>query len=120
MAKKSGKISKNDLISLLHADNYSDAKRLGIQVMAALKSIVQGNDANLAAKATYVAGLINDDQSVDVIELAAKSRIPAVRVAAASAAAPRAAFARRSPLAARSSRRGRAPGPAPPRRARSA
>ncbi len=86
MAKKSGKVSKQDLIALLRTDNYSSAQRLGTQVMGTLKSIVQGNDANLIAKATYVAGLINDDRSVDVIELAAKSRTPAVRVAAALAA----------------------------------
>ncbi len=87
MAKKRGNVSKKDLIALLHADNYSGAQQLGIQVIEALKGIIQGNDVNLTAKATYVAGLINDDRSVDVIELAAKSRTPAVRVAAASAAA---------------------------------
>jgi HEAT repeat protein len=87
MATKRGKVSKSDLIALLHAEDYCGARRLGARAIAALKRIVRDGDWNLAAKATYLAGLINDESSIAVIELAAKSRKPAVRVAAASAAA---------------------------------
>ncbi len=86
MAKTHRKSSKQELIALLHAEDYCGGCRYGANAIATLKKLVQSTDSNLAAKATYLAGLINDDESAEVVELAAKSRKPAVRLAAASAA----------------------------------
>ncbi len=87
MTKIRRKLSKSKLTALLHAEDYCGARRYGAGAMTAIKGIVRTGDWNLAAKATYLAGLINDERSAEVIELAAKSRKPAVRIAAASAAA---------------------------------
>lgn len=66
--------------------DYSRAARLGPEALPHLKAIIREGDPMLASKATYLAGLIADEQSASVLEEAAKSEHPTVRVAAAAAA----------------------------------
>ena len=64
--------------------DYEDAARLGPDAVPHLMQLVQGDDPMLASKAAYLASLIQSDQSVDVLELAARSSQDEVRVAAAA------------------------------------
>ncbi len=66
--------------------DYNDAAKLGPEALPHLGRLVRGDDAMLASKAAYLAGLIDSDKSPAVLDQAAQSDEPAVRVAAASAA----------------------------------
>jgi HEAT repeat protein len=59
-------------------------KELGPEAIPLLQELVKGKDVMLASKATYLASLIGGSKSADVLEAAAKSDEPVVRVAAAS------------------------------------
>lgn len=73
---------------------YDEAAKLGADAMPHLSTLVKGDDAGLASKAAYLAGLIDAEGSADVVADAAQSDHAVVRVAAAnsiahvSAAAP--------------------------------
>lgn len=60
------------------------AKELGADALPHLEAIIGGNDTMLAAKATYLAGLIGGEKAV---AKAARSGQASLRVAAAAAAA---------------------------------
>ena len=62
------------------------AKKLGSEALPHLETLVQSGDTMLASKATYLASLIKDAKSADIVKTAAESDDPAVRVAAAAAA----------------------------------
>lgn len=64
--------------------NYAAAKSLGPDALPFLLELVRGGDLGLASKATYLASLIKSDKSVEVIEAAAATGEPILRVAAAS------------------------------------
>ena len=65
--------------------NYAAAaKSLGSEAIPFLLELVRGGDLGLASKATYLASLIDSDKSVDVLEAAAATNEPILRVAAAS------------------------------------
>jgi HEAT repeat protein len=64
--------------------DYEDAKRLGAEAIPFLMELVQGGDLGLASKATYLASLIEDKQSLAVLEAAAARNEPVLKVAAAS------------------------------------
>ncbi|HEX6340711.1 HEAT repeat domain-containing protein [Umezawaea sp.] len=64
--------------------DYRRAAELGVEALPHLKSMVEGGEPMLAAKAAYLAGLIDDERSVDVLLAAAAHPDPTVRVAAAS------------------------------------
>jgi HEAT repeat protein len=64
--------------------NYQQAAQLGPDAVPHLLRLVQEGDPGLASKATYLAGLIDADQSAAVVDLAAASADPVVRVAAAA------------------------------------
>lgn len=66
--------------------NYNEAAKLGAEALPHLGRLVRGDDAMLASKAAYLAGLIDSDKSPSVLDQAAQSDEPAVRVAAANAA----------------------------------
>ena len=66
--------------------DYRTAARVGPQALPHLRTLVNGPHKMLAQKAAYLAGLIDDDRSADVLADAAKSSSSAVRVAAASGA----------------------------------
>ncbi len=66
--------------------DYAAATTLGADAVPHLRAIVEGDDAMLASKAVYLAGLISDQGSREVVETGAHHADPAVRVAAAAAA----------------------------------
>jgi HEAT repeat protein len=63
------------------------ADELGADALPMLERIVGGTDTTLAAKATYLAGVIGGAGSVAAVEKAASSREPTIRIAAAAVAA---------------------------------
>jgi hypothetical protein len=68
-------------------DYAQSAQELGADALPHLEKIIGGSDTSLAAKATYLAGLIGGEQSVAAVAKAARSAQPVVRIAAATAAA---------------------------------
>ncbi|AUI57232.1 hypothetical protein [Amycolatopsis sp. BJA-103] len=64
--------------------DYPSAKALGVEALPHLKSMVEGGEPMLAAKAVYLASLIDDDGVVDILMAAAANSEPSVRVAAAA------------------------------------
>src|SRR5262245_52432488 len=66
--------------------NYKEGAKLGAAALPHLDALVSSDDQMLASKATYLASLIKNSKAAKIVEKAAKSDIPAVRVAAASAA----------------------------------
>lgn len=64
--------------------DYNRAKRLGSAAIPFLIELAQGGDLGLASKAIYLASLIKSEQSVAILETAAASKEPILRVAAAS------------------------------------
>lgn len=79
-------MTMNDVRAALDPDepNYGRAKSLGPSALPFLMALVRGGDLGLASKATYLASLITSDKSVEVIEAAAATGEPILRVAAAS------------------------------------
>jgi HEAT repeat protein len=68
-------------------DYAKSAQQLGADALPHLEKIIGGSDTSLAAKATYLAGLIGGEKSVAAVAKAARSAQPVVRIAAAAAAA---------------------------------
>jgi hypothetical protein len=66
--------------------DYQEAAKLGAPALPHLEALVTSDDAMLASKATYLASLIKNKKSAAIVERAAHSDVPAVRVAAAAAA----------------------------------
>lgn len=66
--------------------DYDQAAKLGSEALPHLEALVNSGDTMLASKAAYAAGLIKDPKSAEVVERAAQSDDPAIRVAAAAAA----------------------------------
>lgn len=64
--------------------DYARARQLGPDAVPFLMQLVQGGNLGLASKAAYLASLIESDRSADVLEAAATSSEPVVRVAAAA------------------------------------
>jgi HEAT repeat protein len=65
--------------------NYAGAARsLGPAALPFLLELVRGGDLGLASKATYLASLIKSDKSVEVLEAAAATNEPILRVQAAA------------------------------------
>ena len=85
--KSKQRVTRARVVAELHAEDYRKAAKLGKAALPHLRAIVEGDDWVLATKAVYLSGLLNEDESVPIIEQAAKSRRPALRIAAASAAA---------------------------------
>ncbi len=65
--------------------NYMEAAQLGAEAIPHLKQLLQEEDTLLASKATYLASMINSDQSADVVKEASASEHVEVRAAAAAA-----------------------------------
>lgn len=65
--------------------NYVQGAQLGLDALPYLESLVTGADPMLASKATYLASLIRGEQSVRILQEAARSESLVVRVAAAGA-----------------------------------
>jgi HEAT repeat protein len=79
-------ITMKDVRKWLDPDevDYVNAKKLGPAALPHLLELVQGGDLGLASKATYLASLIKGEGSSEVLEIAAGSKEPILRVAAAS------------------------------------
>jgi hypothetical protein len=82
-------VTMNDIRGALDPEepDYQEAAKLGPDALPHLEVLVSSGDAMLASKATYLASLIKDAKSADIVRTAAHSTDPVVRVAAASAAA---------------------------------
>lgn len=66
--------------------DYALAAQLGPDTLPHIETIIKGADPMIASKAAYLAGLIQDNRSSDVLKIAAKSKYPEVRAAAAAGA----------------------------------
>lgn len=66
--------------------DYDQAAAMGEEALPHLRKLIKGDNIELAAKATSLAGIIACEGSLDVLKLAAESQDPIVRVAAAGAA----------------------------------
>ncbi|HWS89401.1 MAG TPA: HEAT repeat domain-containing protein [Pyrinomonadaceae bacterium] len=66
--------------------DYAEALKLGPDALPHLETLVEGGALHLAAKAAYLAGLIQDERSAAVLSKAARSPQLPVRLAAASTA----------------------------------
>lgn len=64
-------------------DYPAAAAKFGAAALPLLKELINGNDENLAVKAAYLAGYINDGAVTNIISDAASNKFTAVRVAAA-------------------------------------
>jgi|SRR5215217_2537352 len=64
--------------------DYERSAQLGPEALPHLMQLVEEGDPELASKATYLASLINVQGSAEVVEKAARSTDPLLRVAAAA------------------------------------
>jgi hypothetical protein len=81
-------ISLDEVRRVLDPDepNYKAAARLGTEALPHLQALVAGDNPMLASKAAYAASLLEDATGQEVVNAAARSADPTVRVAAAAAA----------------------------------
>ena len=63
--------------------NYEDGAKLGREALPHIEILVKTADPVLASKAAYLASFIEDEQSVNILSLAAQSNDSKVRLAAA-------------------------------------
>lgn len=82
-------VTMEDVRAALDPDevDYPEASRLGPDALPHLLTLVREAEPGLAAKAAYLAGAIESDQSEGVVAAAAVNDDARVRVAAAQAAA---------------------------------
>jgi HEAT repeat protein len=66
--------------------DYAAAAQLGPDAVPHLRTLIQGDDPMLASKAVYLASLIPDERTPELLRDAAQHDDPVIRVAAASAA----------------------------------
>ena len=78
-------VSMQQVRDALAADevNYPAVARLGAEALPYLADLVSGDDAGLAAKATYLASLIPGPGQAEIIQEASSSPEAVVRVSAA-------------------------------------
>ena len=81
-------VSMTDVRRALDPDevDYAAAADLGDEALPHLRTLVETGDPGIAAKAAYLAGLINGSHSESVVALAASHADARVRASAASAA----------------------------------
>lgn len=79
-------ITMKDVRTRLEPDepDYAKAAQLGPDAIPYLNELINGDDIMLASKAAYLASLIKSENSISVLESAARNPEPIVRVAAAS------------------------------------
>jgi hypothetical protein len=87
LGEKTMVVSMEDVISALSATElrYKRAAKLGVEALPHLEIIVKIAMPLLAARAAFMAGLIQNEKSVDVLMLAAQRNTIQVRLAAAYA-----------------------------------
>jgi hypothetical protein len=64
--------------------DYPNAASLGADALPYLKNLANGSDLMLASKSVYLASLIQTEQSTEILQTAAQSENPIIRVAAAA------------------------------------
>lgn len=81
-------VTMKAVLEVLEPDepNYDKAASWGPDSLPHLRTLVQGDDPMLAAKAAFAASLLEGDQGKDVVAAAAHSEMASIRVAAAAAA----------------------------------
>lgn len=81
-------VTMDDVLRVLDPDevDYAAASELGPAALPFLMTLVQGDDPGMAAKAAYLAGVLEGELSEQVVTAAAVSDDARVRVAAAHAA----------------------------------
>jgi hypothetical protein len=81
-------VTMQDVLRQLGRDepDYAQAARLGPDARPHLRHLIQGSDLGLAAKAACLAGTMGGNESIPLVELAARHPDALVRVAAAAAA----------------------------------
>jgi hypothetical protein len=79
-------VTREQVLAQLYPDepNYDGAARLGSEAIPHLMHLVREGDPDLASKATSLASTIDAAGSIEVLDLAARSPDPVLRVAAAS------------------------------------
>lgn len=92
-------LTLQDVIARLDVDepDYAALSVMGPEALPHLRSLIAGEDAQLAAKAVYLASLIDDPSAAEALEEGVESEHDVVRVAAA-AALPNLAPERATPL----------------------
>jgi HEAT repeat protein len=81
-------VSMNQVRAALEPEepDYAAAAQLGPDAIPHLQTLIQGGDPMLASKSVYLASLIRDERTADLVRQAAQQDDPIIRVAAASAA----------------------------------
>jgi HEAT repeat protein len=81
-------VTFKQVVEVLDPDEpeYASAATLGPDALPHLRTLIEGDDRAMASKAVVLAGRIPGERSAELLSLAAGSREPAVRVAAAFAA----------------------------------
>jgi HEAT repeat protein len=76
----------NEVLAYLEPDepNYARAAKLGQDALPFLKEIIDKQDVMLASKAAYLVSLIKSDESISILEYAARKKDATIRVAVAS------------------------------------
>ena len=79
-------ITLQEVIKRLGADepDYAALAAMGPEAVPHLAALINGEDQGLASKAAYLASVIQTDEAIEVLKLAAASTHDIVRVAAAA------------------------------------
>lgn len=79
-------LTKQEVIRRLGADepNYKMLAQMGAEAVPHLAALINGEDLGIAAKATYLASVMQTDEGIEALMTAATSPHPVVRVAAAA------------------------------------
>lgn len=78
---------EEQILKYLNQDepDYQEAAQLGPKILPYLKKIIISEDDSLmASKATHLVSLIDDSQSLSILEIASESQHPEVRIASAN------------------------------------
>jgi HEAT repeats len=80
-------VTREQVLAQLYPDepNYEGAAQLGPEALPHLMQLVEEGDPALASKATSLASVIDAVGSAEVVDKAARSSDPVIRVAAAAA-----------------------------------
>ena len=84
--KKEPGVLNQDIIAFLRQDELDypgGAAKFGKAALPFLTQLINSNDENLATKAAYLAGYIDDDSVSDILQKAAGNNFATVRIAAA-------------------------------------
>lgn len=81
-------VSMEQVMAFLDVEepDYSEGAKLGADALPHLEAILRSGDRAFASKATYLVGRIAHQRSGEVLQQAAQSQDPVIRVAAAKAA----------------------------------